>query len=150
MMWTVLLCCVCIYEFKYLHNGWIKNTNKIWHHTLFYTNKNINKLYITYRYTERMYSSVYSKDHENYSPSPLALFTVFITYGYTNGICPSVYSRDHGNYVPSPLYYSWCSLHMGILIECVCWYIQQTMGSGNCYPSPWHCSICSLHTSIPT
>jgi len=37
LLWCelVLLCCVCNYEFKYLQDEHIKNTNIIWHQTLF-------------------------------------------------------------------------------------------------------------------
>ena len=47
----------------------IGNINIIWHQTLFYTDKNTDKLYITYGYTDRMYLLVYFIDHGNCSPS---------------------------------------------------------------------------------
>jgi hypothetical protein len=40
---VVLLCCVtcvCCYDFKYLQDGYIRNTNTIWQHKLFFTNGN--------------------------------------------------------------------------------------------------------------
>jgi hypothetical protein len=38
----VLLSCVCYYDFKYLYDEYIRNTNIIWQHKLFFTNRNIN------------------------------------------------------------------------------------------------------------
>jgi hypothetical protein len=66
----VLLCCVCNCEFKYLQDGYIENTNTICHQTLLYTDGNTDRLYITYGYTDKIYLSVYSRDHGNCSPSP--------------------------------------------------------------------------------
>jgi hypothetical protein len=61
--------CVWSCEFKYLHEGQKGNTNTIWYQTLFYTDENTNKLYITYEYTDGMCSLVYSSDYKNCSPS---------------------------------------------------------------------------------
>jgi hypothetical protein len=61
-------------------------------------------------------------------PFTLALFMVFITYRFSDRMCLSVYFKDHGNCAPSPWHYSRCSLHTGISMECVRWYILETMG----------------------
>jgi len=38
-----------------------------------------------------------------------------------------IYSRNHRNCSPSPYHYSWCLLHTGLVTECVCQYISETM-----------------------
>ena len=104
----VLLCCVCNCEFKYLQDGYIGNTNTICHQTLLYTDGNTDRLYITYGYTDKIYLSVYSRDHENCSPSPWHYSRYSLHTGIptecvrwyileTMGICLSVYSKDHEN-----------------------------------------------------
>jgi len=67
---TVLLCNLCNCEFKYLQDGQIGNTYTICHQTLFCTDENTDKLYITCWYTDRMCPLVYSRDHGNCAPSP--------------------------------------------------------------------------------
>jgi hypothetical protein len=93
-------------------------------------------VFITYEYTDGMCLSIYSRDHGNYSPWPwhCSLFT----YGYIDEMCLSVYSRDHRNCSPSPWHCSRCSLHMSIPMECVCWYILETIETVPLHPSTNH------------
>ena len=100
----VLQCYSCNYQFKYLQDGQIRNTDTIWRQTLFHTDKNINYLFITNGYTDRLFLLVYSRNDEN---CPLLSGIVDGT-NYTqvyDGLCLSVYSRDEGNR----------SLHMSVM-----------------------------------
>ena len=67
---TLWSCHTCNYQFKYLQNERIRNTNIIWYQTLFHTNENTDDLFITHRYTDRLCLSVYSSNDGNCSPSP--------------------------------------------------------------------------------
>jgi len=57
----------------------------------------------------------------------LTLFMVFITHRYMDKLCLSVYSKSDGNCSLSPWHSSWCSLHMGILMDITHRYIPEAM-----------------------
>jgi len=84
-------------------------------------------MFITYRYTDEMCLSVYSRDHENCLLLNGTIYGIHYMWVYDR-ICLSVYFRDYRNCASSPKHYSRCSLYMDIPMECVCQYISETMG----------------------
>ena len=52
-----------------------------------------------------------------------------------------VYSRDYENCSPSSWHYSRCSLDTGILMECVHWYMSETMRTVPLLP----CTVHNIH-----
>ena len=126
LLWCelVLLCCECSYELKYLYD------------VNFYTDKNSKTLYITYRYIDEMYSSIYSRNQRNYSLSPWH-YSWYLLHTSIATECVYRYISENMGIVP---------LHPTMFMVFIIYRYKDEMclsiysrNHGNCSPSPWHC-----------
>jgi hypothetical protein len=120
----MLLCCVYSCEFNFLEDVWIQNIDIIWHQTLFYTDKSSNRLYIIYRYTDKKYLSIYSRDYGNYSHSPWHYSRYSLHMSIPKN-CVYQYISKTMRTVPLYPVIVQCSLHTSIPMKCVRRYIQR-------------------------
>jgi len=148
LLWCelVLLCCVCNCEFKYLQDEYIKNTNIIWHQTLFYTNRNNDRSYIIWGYISGICLSVYSSDYGNCSSSPWYYSWYSLIWIYRWNFSIGIFKR-----LWEPFPFSLALLMIFIIYEdidkmCLSVYFSDYE---NCFPYSWHYLWCSLYTCIP-